>query len=93
MSTQLWMYIERYPTRQAQNIFAFRSATRNLFNLKLRTDGKLDLWSSSQAHASVVVKTALAQNRWTHLTLVHRPHRSVDSSLRKVIFERAHSSL
>ncbi|VDB88447.1 unnamed protein product [Peniophora sp. CBMAI 1063] len=77
----LWMYIERYPTRKTQNIFTFRSTTRDLFSVKLRADGKLELWSSSQARASVTVKTPLAQNRWTHVTVVHRPHRTADASL------------
>ncbi|KAI0029515.1 beach-domain-containing protein [Vararia minispora EC-137] len=81
----MWLLIERYPMRNTQSIFSFCSQSKTLFSIKLRTDGKLELWSSGHPQTPVIIKTPLVQAKWTHFTLVHRPHRGTENSLRLYI--------
>lgn len=50
--------------------------------LRLRTDGKLELQSSANREAAVCLKSPISKMRWTHVTLVHYPHRASNPSIR-----------
>jgi hypothetical protein len=83
---KMWLFVERYPKRTSQNIFSFRSQTRTHLSLNLRTDGKLELLSSMHPEAGAVIKIPFTLARWTHITLIHRPARGADPTLRMQYF-------
>lgn len=59
---------------------------RPLLTLSLRRDGKLELSSTGSRDPSVFSKSNLPMARWTHITLVHYPHRASNPSIRTVWF-------
>ncbi|KAI9465845.1 beach-domain-containing protein [Lactarius psammicola] len=78
----IWIWLERYPTKDAQTIFSFRVPSRTLFHLKIREDGRLELWSHGQPPPGAVTKSSFPTSRWFHLTVVHYPHRGSHPNLR-----------
>ncbi|KAH9006451.1 beach-domain-containing protein [Lactarius hatsudake] len=78
----IWIWLERYPTKDAQTIFSFRVASRTLFHLKIREDGRLELWSHGQPPPGAVTKSSFPTSRWFHLAVVHYPHRGSHPNLR-----------
>ncbi|KAH9177644.1 beach-domain-containing protein [Lactarius sanguifluus] len=79
---KIWIWLERYPTKDAQTIFSFRVASRTLFHLKIREDGRLELWSHGQPPPGAVTKSSFPTSRWFHLAVVHYPHRGSHPNLR-----------
>ncbi|KAI0049337.1 beach-domain-containing protein [Auriscalpium vulgare] len=78
----IWLWIEKYPTHKPQPIFSFRLPSRTLFSLKIRTDGRLELWSFGQQVPGVVTKASFPRGRWFHISVIHYPHRGTNPSLR-----------
>ncbi|KAF8266238.1 beach-domain-containing protein [Lactarius quietus] len=78
----IWIWLERYPTKDAQTIFSFRVPSRTLFHLKVRADGCLELWSHGQPPPGAVTKSSFPTSRWFHLAVVHYPHRGSHPNLR-----------
>ncbi|KAI0317827.1 beach-domain-containing protein [Amylostereum chailletii] len=77
----IWLWIAQYPSHNSQNIFSFRMQSRTFFSLRLRPDGHLELWSSSQKETTKL-KLPFPQSRWTHVTVIYYPHRGTNPSLR-----------
>lgn len=50
--------------------------------LRLRSDGKLELSSSSNRDSVIFSKATIRKSRWMHLALVHYPSRSSNPSIR-----------
>ena len=78
--------IERYPTQEAQTIFSFRMSSRKLFHLKIREDGRLELWSHGQPPPGVITKSNFPKSRWLHITVVHYPHQGSHPNLEFGLF-------
>src|SRR6266702_74389 len=85
---KIWIWLERYPTKDAQTIFSFRVPSRTLFHLKIREDGRLELWSHGQPPPGAVTKSSFPTYRWFHLAVVHYPHRGSHPNLRPYHFFR-----
>ncbi|KAI0261217.1 beach-domain-containing protein [Gloeopeniophorella convolvens] len=78
----IWLWLERYPSQGAQNIFSFRMPSRTLFHITLRHDGRLELWSHGQPLPGVVTKSSFPKARWFHIAVVYYPHRGSHPNLR-----------
>ena len=59
---------------------------RTVLRLSLRRDGKLELRSTGNREAGVFSASNLPKARWTHVTLVHYPHRVSNPSIRTTRF-------
>lgn len=80
-TAQVWLWIEQVPRDKEHNIFSISSGDRILFSLKLRPDGSLNCESTGNKEPAVL-KAHLAKGRWTHVTLVHYPHRNSKPTIR-----------
>ncbi|KAI0002519.1 beach-domain-containing protein [Russula compacta] len=78
----IWIWLERYPIREAQTIFSFRMSSYTLFHIKIGVDGRLELWSHGQPPPGVVTKSNFPKSRWFHIAVVHYPHRGPHPNLR-----------
>ncbi|KAI0826715.1 beach-domain-containing protein [Trametes gibbosa] len=77
----MWLWIEKVPRDVRHSLFSISSSSSVLFSLKLRPDGSLDCESTGNKEPAVL-KAHLAKGRWTHLTLVHYPHRNFKPTIR-----------
>ncbi|OJT13456.1 Beige protein -like protein [Trametes pubescens] len=80
----VWLWIEQVPRDKEHNIFSISSGDRTLFSLKLCPDGSLNCESTGNKEPAVL-KAHLAKGRWTHVTLVHYPHRNSKPTIRLFI--------
>jgi hypothetical protein len=80
--SQIWVWIKELPTT-THPIFSARINTRTMVSLSLRGDGKLELLTSSNRDVGVFRKSNVHKARWTHITLVHYPHRVSNPTIRK----------
>ncbi|KAH9965265.1 beach-domain-containing protein [Russula dissimulans] len=78
----IWIWLERYPTQDAQNIFSFRISTRTLFHVRIGVDGRLELWSHGQPLPGLLTKSGFPKSRWFHIAVVHYPHQGPHPNLR-----------
>ncbi|KAI0360774.1 beach-domain-containing protein [Trametes cingulata] len=76
-----WLWIEQVPRDKKHNLFSIVSGDRAIFSLKLRPDGSLDCESTGNKEPAVL-KARLAKGRWTHVALVHYPHRGSKPTIR-----------
>lgn len=49
-------------------------SSRTLFHIKIREDGRLELWSYGQSPPGVITKSNFPKSRWLHIAVVHYPH-------------------
>ncbi|KII85493.1 hypothetical protein PLICRDRAFT_44793 [Plicaturopsis crispa FD-325 SS-3] len=77
-----WLWVEKYPTDKAHALFGFRLATRPHITLSLRPDGKLELQTTGSRNIALFPKSTIAKSRWTHIVLVHYPHRASSPNIR-----------
>ncbi|RXW14117.1 hypothetical protein EST38_g11734, partial [Candolleomyces aberdarensis] len=77
-----WVYLSGYPVGGPCTLFSATLGNRRLISLCVRTDGKVQLCSSSEQDKPFVSTAGLRKNRWVHLTLVHYPHRGTNPSIR-----------
>ena len=87
---QIWLWIEKLPARGASTLFTFCTAGRKLLTFSLRHDGKLELRSTGNRDAAVFSKSNLPKTRWTHVTLVHYPHRVSKPTISMIRFWPIH---
>jgi len=80
---QAWLWVEKFPTRGSQNLFAFDVDSVRLISLEIHPDGKLSLKSAAQQEAGVFPHSLIPKARWTHVTLVHYSHRSHNPTIRR----------
>ncbi|KAI0300557.1 beach-domain-containing protein [Multifurca ochricompacta] len=78
----VWIWLERYPVHEAQTIYSFYMPLRTLFHVKIRVDGRLEIWSHTQPSPGFVTMSSFPKSRWFHITLVHYPHRGSHPNLR-----------
>ncbi|TFK23845.1 beach-domain-containing protein [Coprinopsis marcescibilis] len=91
----LWAYFSSFPEGPAKAVFTVSLPSRALFRLSVRTDGKLEIFSSSQADTEkpYVTTGTVRKNRWVHISLVHYPHRGPNPSVRLFIDGVLHDML
>ncbi|KAH9919489.1 beach-domain-containing protein [Epithele typhae] len=77
----IWLWIEQVPRDRIHNLFSISNGDQEYFSLKLRPDGNLDCASTGNKEPAVL-KARLAKGRWTHVTLVHYPHRGSKPTIR-----------
>ncbi|KAF7343336.1 hypothetical protein MVEN_01765900 [Mycena venus] len=86
----IWVWIKELPAT-THPIFTARlynansKSERTMVTLSLRGDGKLELGSSSNREVGVFRKSNVHKMRWTHITLVHYPHRASNPTIRLYI--------
>ena len=76
ISWQSWISIEDLPNDGACVLFGARTAHRWLVKLSIRSDGKLELWTSAIRDPVILEQSLIPKGRWTHLTLVHHSAKS-----------------
>lgn len=81
----LWLRIERLPTDHPQTLFAFQVAGSTIFSLRIHPEGTLGCQSTA-ARELPKFKPVLQLSRWTHITLVHYPHRASAPTARLCTF-------
>ena len=79
---KIWIWLEQYPTQEAQIIFSFRMSSQTLFHVKIRVDGQLELWSHGQPPPGAVTKSSFPRSQWFHIAVVYYPHRGPHPNLR-----------
>jgi hypothetical protein len=77
----VWLWIKEMPTT-THPIFSARLNARTILTLSLRGDGKLELSTTSNRDVGVFRKSNVHKMRWTHVTLVHYPHRASNPTIR-----------
>ena len=82
-SPQVWLWVEKFPTDNSQNIFAFDIDSTRLISLGIHPDGKLSFKSTAQQEPGVFPNAVIPKARWTHVTLVHYTHRSLNPTIRR----------
>ncbi|KAJ7241683.1 beach-domain-containing protein [Mycena haematopus] len=82
----IWVWIKELPAT-THPIFTARIGpnSRTMVALSLRGDGKLELGTSSNREVGVFRKSNVHKMRWTHITLVHYPHRASNPTIRLYI--------
>ncbi|EAU86631.2 hypothetical protein CC1G_07289 [Coprinopsis cinerea okayama7 len=94
-TVMLWAYFSSFPSGAPRAIFTVSLPSRVLIKLSLRSDGKLELLSSSQAEGDVpyISSATIRKNRWAHVCLVHYPHRGTNPSIRLFVDGVLHDML
>ncbi|KAJ7337518.1 beach-domain-containing protein [Mycena albidolilacea] len=80
----MWLWIKELPA-STHPIFTARIGARTMVTFSLRGDGKLELGTSSNREVGVFRKSNVYKMRWTHITLVHYPHRASNPTIRLYI--------
>jgi hypothetical protein len=91
--SQVWLYFETLPPSDgpSHTIFSVRLATRGVLALRVRADGQLELLSARNGNDTSDVSAApfegsapprIVLRRWTHIALVHHPHRASRPAIR-----------
>lgn len=81
-SPQIWLWVEKFPTHRNQNLFAFDVDSTRLISLEIHPDGKLSLRSTAHDEPGLFPHAAITKARWTHISLVHYTHRSLNPTIR-----------
>ncbi|EKM48463.1 uncharacterized protein PHACADRAFT_266347 [Phanerochaete carnosa HHB-10118-sp] len=76
-----WLRIEKFPVEKPQSLFSFVVAGSPVFSMQIYPDGVLGC-RSNVARELPNFKSRLQPARWTHLTLVHYPHRASAPTVR-----------
>jgi hypothetical protein len=84
-SPQVWVWVEKFPTVGSHPIFTFRFSSRTLLIMGIRHDGKLNLRAGDDDEA-VFDNASITRSRWTHIVLVHYPHKVGNPSIREQQF-------
>ena len=80
----MWFRLSDLPSGEGSHcLFGVHMPLRVLLKLSLRTDGKLELISSSNEIPAVFTTSSIRKSRWTHIALVHYPHRGPNPNIRE----------
>ena len=78
----MWFRLSDLPSGEGSHcLFGVHMPLRVLLKLSLRTDGKLELISSSNEKPAVFTTSSIRKSRWTHIALVHYPHRGPNPNI------------
>jgi hypothetical protein len=81
---KLWVWISEMPPNTPHPIFTAKLPSRTLLTLSIHPDGKIELSTAANPESTVFTKSKLHKFRWTHITLVHHPHKASNPSIRKI---------
>lgn len=81
-SPQAWLWVEKFPTRGNQNLFAFDVDSARQITLEIHPDGKLSFKSTAHEGPGIFPRARIMKARWTHIALVHYTHRSFNPTIR-----------
>lgn len=76
-----WLRIEKLPAERPQNLFTLAVSGASIFSMQIHPGGVLGCQSNT-ARELPKFKPTLQLARWTHLTLVHYPHRASAPTVR-----------
>ncbi|TFK65264.1 beach-domain-containing protein [Pluteus cervinus] len=79
-----WIWISELPNA-SHTLFKVRLPARELVHLAIRTDGTLELETYGCPQRTVLEHSKLNKYRWTHIALVHHPHRITNPTIRVFI--------
>lgn len=82
---KIWVWISDMPPGAPHPIFTAKLPSRALLTLSIHPDGKLELSTSANPGRTVFANSKVHKFRWTHITLVHYPHKVSSPSIRKII--------
>ncbi|KAG5653218.1 hypothetical protein H0H81_001695 [Sphagnurus paluster] len=77
----IWLWISVLPS-SPHKLFTVKNSSKSIVSLVLHTDGSIELSTSGNAEPVIFSSAKLHKFRWTHLTLVHYPHRAANPSIR-----------
>ncbi|PCH37188.1 beach-domain-containing protein [Wolfiporia cocos MD-104 SS10] len=77
----IWLWIEKFPTNRTHAIYSCQLNDRTLIALGLRPDGSFQLQSSG-SHEVALLQGRIVKSRWTHITIIHHPHRTANPTIR-----------
>ena len=80
-SVLLWIRVDKLPSGEPQSLFSFCLDQATLLSLRVHSDGRLGLQSSANKD-NHTFQTKLQTSRWTHIGLIHYPHRSSTPTIR-----------
>ncbi|KAI0700338.1 beach-domain-containing protein [Cytidiella melzeri] len=80
----IWLRVEKFPEDSVQDVFSFCQGSKVLFSLHMRPSGRLFCRSSSTVECPDF-SPILQLSRWTHISLVHHPHRAQAPTIRLFI--------
>jgi hypothetical protein len=79
---QAWLWVEKFPTLGSQSLFAFDLDSTRLISLEVHPEGKLSFKSTAQEQPAIFPRALITKARWTHISLVHYTHRSLNPTIR-----------
>ncbi|KIK98640.1 hypothetical protein PAXRUDRAFT_823685 [Paxillus rubicundulus Ve08.2h10] len=77
----LWAWFERMPS-EAHRISSISFGSHYAIELSMNSNGVLELRTSTHREVKTLSRTRMATSRWTHITLVHYPHRASQPAIR-----------
>ncbi|KAL4252230.1 hypothetical protein ABKN59_005526 [Abortiporus biennis] len=80
----VWLWLEKLPTGQVYTLFSFHHGDFVQFALRVRPDGKLQC-ECTASKDPYIFGQPITKSRWTHLALVHHPHRASNPTIRLFI--------
>ncbi|KAF9449865.1 beach-domain-containing protein [Macrolepiota fuliginosa MF-IS2] len=78
----VWIFLAQLPSQGPLTLFSVSLDSKPCLTLRVRSDGRFELSTSSSRDSVILSKATLRKARWTHLTLVHYPSRSSNPSIR-----------
>ncbi|KAJ3575407.1 hypothetical protein NP233_g1115 [Leucocoprinus birnbaumii] len=77
-----WIYLAQMPVQGPLPIFSASVDSKPIITLRVRSDGKLELSTTSNRSPIVFSKATIRKSRWVHIAFVHYPSRSSNPSIR-----------
>ncbi|EGO20076.1 hypothetical protein SERLADRAFT_374121 [Serpula lacrymans var. lacrymans S7.9] len=77
----VWLWLERLPHHH-HDIFSVQLGAVTVLQLHVCSDGRLAFKSSATSDSVIFSKSQLSTSRWTHITLVHHPHKVASPTIR-----------
>ncbi|GLB40924.1 putative WD40 repeats [Lyophyllum shimeji] len=77
----IWLWISALP-RTTRPLFTVKLASKAVLTISIHPDGNIELSTSGNNNQAIFSSAQLHKFRWTHLTLVHYPHRGSNPTIR-----------
>ncbi|KAF5370942.1 hypothetical protein D9615_009793 [Tricholomella constricta] len=78
----IWLWISALPPATPHPLFTVKLSSKSILTLTLHPNGCVQLSTSGNHDPAVFSSAKLHKFRWTHLTLVHYPHRASSPTIR-----------
>ncbi|KAF8233255.1 beach-domain-containing protein [Tricholoma matsutake] len=77
-----WVWVSELPSSSPHVLFTFKLSSHSLLTMSVHPGGQLELSTSANPQPAIFVKSKILRFRWTHVTLIHYPHRVSNTSIR-----------